>query len=565
MKYTLTILAVLLSAQLFAQAPKQAWDLCFSDTAKGYATENDMATDVYGNTYITGYFQKQGDYVSKYFFLLKNDAYGVQQWLRFFPKDTSAFSKYNLGNAVTVDVAGNIYVTGSTYDTICNVCTVEIPHEDLFTLKYNSQGKLVWMNKYNGNDSTYQTAKDLKTDDTGNIYIVGNEAKYNPKNFTYSNSILTQKIRANGTTLWVKKLPRSVGHGIALDHENNILIAAVYDPENTYQLQHPEIVKYNSNGDTIWTRTFIEPAKNGKNYFIECDNAGNIYANGETDTLAFNNIPRIITFKYSPDGNLLWYKKDSTYTHTFPHIFGDFKIDSKGNAYVAGYITDGSFQTRKWIVTKYSSKGKQLWNNVYGGPNFSSSAPIGLEIDDNQNVFVSGSSYASTSRSFEAYTLIGYNAAGIQQWVVTYPKKLFGNAYPVSMGIDAVNNIYVSGGVGRYINGGSSTEQTICTVKYTSILSSIENVTIAQNAKNNSFNIFPNPCANNLFVQNKMLSGIFSYAVYNAAGKIILQNNSVSFSKGDTKVINVSQLSAGLYLLNIKDNKNNFVQKFLKQ
>lgn len=563
MKITITILACLISVTAFSQAPKPEWAAFFEDTAKGTPQENDMATDAAGNTFITGYFTISGDYVTKKYFLIKRDSSGILQWAKYFPQDSSAVAKNNMGKAVTTDAKGNVYVTGVIYDTLCNICTVPTPHQDLFVIKYKTDGTISWIYKYAGKDSTYQNPEDITTDSKGNVYITGNEQKLNTHTYTFIPSNLTQKITNTGVKAWSKILPLAFGHGITLDKDDNVIVAAAYDPNNIYQLQENQVVKFNNKGDTLWTRVFHEAGKYGQNYFVATDAKGNIYANGQTDTNAFFNNPRVITIKYSADGNFVWQYKDSSYTRTTPNIFGDFKVDAKGNTYIAATISDASFQTRKWIVSKYNTNGKKVWNDVYGGVNFSSFYPCGIVVDGSGNVYAAGVSYIQNPKYYYSFTTIKYDAAGTRQWVAFYPTHGTNNyGFPSAIGIDAGNNIYVSGLDGMLDKTQNKIVSKNCTVKYKGI-SAATFEQIVQN-KNISIAVYPNPCSNILFVKNTNIHQIATMQIVDASGNTVLKNN-MPASANNTYQINVATLKPGMYILNIINGENTYTQKFIKQ
>ena len=66
--------------------------------------------------------------------------------------------------------------------------------------------------------------------------------------------------------------------------------------------------------------------------------------------------------------------------------------------------------------------------------------------------------------------------------------------------------------------------------------------------------LFPNPCSSVLSIP---LSNSFNYSIYNTIGQKVLSGN----GNGE---INVSQLKRGIYIIQIEDNFNNFISRFIK-
>jgi hypothetical protein len=80
--------------------------------------------------------------------------------------------------------------------------------------------------------------------------------------------------------------------GISIDSDNNIIIAGF----NGYQ--NGLIVKYNTEGDTLWSCINDVPPS-----AVACDNEKNIIVLG---TIFIEDSTRVCILKYDPEGNLLW-------------------------------------------------------------------------------------------------------------------------------------------------------------------------------------------------------------------------------------------------------------------
>jgi len=157
---------------------------------------NDIAVDANDNIYITGRFEGTADFdpdpAVSYnltsggaqifdLFVLKLDASGNFLWA----KDTN---KSGQGNAIALDTANNVYVTGkfvSTTDFDPGAGIYNLPIGNGFILKLNEAGNFCWAVKA-GNDSSgtlTDAGLSIAVDKKGNIYtrgIFSGRADFNP-------------------------------------------------------------------------------------------------------------------------------------------------------------------------------------------------------------------------------------------------------------------------------------------------------------------------------------------------------------------------------------------------
>lgn len=132
-----------------------------------------VTVDGAGNIYVTG--SSSGDYVT-----VKYNTAGVEQWI----------APYNFGstdeaNAIAVDASGNVYVTGRSSN-------------DYATLKYNSSGVAQWVARYNGDGNASDEATAIALDANGNIYVTG----YSYVGSSTNSDYVTIKYNSAGIELW---------------------------------------------------------------------------------------------------------------------------------------------------------------------------------------------------------------------------------------------------------------------------------------------------------------------------------------------------------------------------
>ena len=138
----------------------EEWAVHYDGPENDFDLPNDLAIDTEGSVYVTGRSTGSGtdyDYAT-----VKYNSAGEEQWV----------SRYNgPGNsgdeavALEIDNSGNVYVTGSSEGTDSE--------DDYATVKYNSAGEEQWVARYNGAGNENDEATAITLDKAGNVYVTG--------------------------------------------------------------------------------------------------------------------------------------------------------------------------------------------------------------------------------------------------------------------------------------------------------------------------------------------------------------------------------------------------------
>lgn len=300
----------------------------------GGAVGNGIMTDASGNIYVTGDFESTsitfGTYTltsnaSGYMFVVKYDSAGNVLWAKSAAGSGGASTEV-IGNSITTDASGNIYVTGTFRATSVTFGTYTLTnsntfYEDIFIVKYDPSGNVFWAKRAGGNYVDY--AKSITTDAFGNVYITG---------CFYSASI----------TFGTYTLSNSGSSG-----------ADIY------------IVKYDPNGNLLWAKRegggSTSNDDSGKG--ITMDNFGNVYITGYFNSLfitfgayALSNsasagFSEIFIVKYDPAGNVLWAKSAGGSNHDSGNAIA---MDDSGNAYITGFFRSPSISFATNTITNVS-------------------------------------------------------------------------------------------------------------------------------------------------------------------------------------------------------------------
>ncbi|HEX9916665.1 MAG TPA: SBBP repeat-containing protein [candidate division Zixibacteria bacterium] len=204
-------------------------------------TVNGIATDDSGNTYVTGWSHNQetgNDYVT-----IKYNQHGDEVWVR---KYNGSASLGDRANALAIDKLGNIYVTGWSRDNGT--------WDDYVTIKYYSNGDTAWTRRYNGPGNWHDGAWDIATDRSGNVYVTGWSWGEETK-FDYA----TIKYDKNGKELWVRRYngpgnSEDRALNIAIDKNGNACVSGISLVPGKYW--DYVTIKYKPNGDCLWVKKY---------------------------------------------------------------------------------------------------------------------------------------------------------------------------------------------------------------------------------------------------------------------------------------------------------------------
>ncbi len=388
------------------------WTRRYNDSINSVDVPNGIAVDAHDNIYVTGYMFGSHDYAT-----VKYNPDGVQEWVA---RYGTSGNQADYATSITVDGENNIIVTGSSAG-------------DYATIKYDSTGFPIWVARYNG-PGIYDNATSLLADAQNNIYVTGYSE------ISDSTAVcLTIKYNPSGIQQWA--ITNGSGNewnevsALVLDNTGNIYVTGL--SENNRVNTDYLTVKYNSNGSEQWTTTYNSPGDdNDQSKAIVVDNQGNVYVTGESNGI--NSDEDYLTIKYNSNGDTIWSAR-----YNGPNNWVDdataIAIDGKNNVYVTGT------SECDYLTIKYNSVGVQQWIARYNGPANDNDIPNAIAVDNQGNVYVTGSSNSVGSGLNYDYATVKYDSNGIQQWVQRYNGPANGNDGAIAIAIDGEGNVYVSG------------------------------------------------------------------------------------------------------------------------
>ncbi len=337
------------------------WGLIWGNTTADNAAS--LVVDGNDNIYVTGYFYNTVDFNpdpleveertssgEQDCYVVKFDQSGNFQWVQ-----TLGGVYKDIGLAIEVDTAGNVYVLGSYEGTVDfdpgpGVIGFSAYGEDLFLTKYSPDGQYLWTGTWTGSEYTGDSG--LTVSDTGRIHVCGE---------------FNQEIDLNPA-------PGSSNIDLRYASGNRDAFLTTLDLDGNY-----------IQGFTL--------GLDGHVYALDAysDNVGNIYLGGMYQgTVDFDPGPGIVTrtnsgsdsdcyiVKFDPTGNFVWLNSwggitydrvnaitgtgtDRIYSTGFVQLDVDFDPgDSVDLFNIEGDNSDA-------FLSCFNSDGTYLWNVLLGG------------------------------------------------------------------------------------------------------------------------------------------------------------------------------------------------------
>jgi hypothetical protein len=402
------------------------------------------------------------------------------EWIR-----SAGSSVVAAGNCIAADAHGNIYVAG-TYVGKTHFGGTELSANgrDIFIVKYDPQGKVVWAKSVGGFGDDFGNA--LAVDKDGNCILAGSfvgKIAFGPDTLISHgmHDMFVAKFDSKGTSIWARSAGGNYSdHAttLALDKNGNIYIGGFFkdtmwfSPDDLITGKRVTnfdmfIAKYNGKGALKWAKEI-----SGSSYYapegiaIAARPKGDLYVTGhyqgeahfESKTLTNNGTFGMFLAHYNDDGELMWVRsasKDGSLA-----MGKCVALDKDGNIYVAGtfsssVVFDTITATSKNIggtdifLAKYTPDEQIIWLRTSSG--FGAKTPIGLAVDGEGNAYLAGvfrdtaifGKEKLTNIGSEGAYLLKYSAAGAPLWAKQGGKH--GTSTAQALCLDKSGNLYATG------------------------------------------------------------------------------------------------------------------------
>ncbi len=337
--------------------------------------------------------------------------------------DTAWVRSYNGGMedfpvAVSVDLWGNVYVTGYSYGNGAG--------KDYATVKFNPRGDQVWVRRYNGWANSEDEAVAIAVDGDGDVYVTGRS-----RSIQGDWDCVTIKYYSNGDTAWTTRYDGPTNGDdyswdITLDQEGYVYVTGTTVANSPDYLT----MKYSLNGDIAWVRRYSGP-DSGSDYALDMavDDSGRVYITGDNWGIG----PNLMSVKYQPDGEMAWVK---IYQGQRCRAIA---VDDSGNVYVSG------ISASYYFTAKLDQFGNEVWLKRFSEVTASTVniAANHLVVGADWNVSLCGTGNSPITGK-TCYLILRYKPSGNIDWVREH-YAVYSDAYITDVASDSLGNLYVSG------------------------------------------------------------------------------------------------------------------------
>lgn len=389
---------------------------------------------------------------------------------------------YDNGYSITLDAAGNTYVTGS-FTGSANFGSIELNSgtEEVFVAKYNQDMDLIWAKQVGGPGP--DRGNSISADAGGNTYVTGafsGTATFGSYQLVASGGfdMFLAKFNAVGDVVWAKtagsaSIDAEAGAAVKVDAAANVYVTGHFAATTTFGTTDLTsaggtdifITKYSaSTGDVLWAKS-AGGIENENGVGITVSDAGDVSVAGaffgtavfgSTSLTSSGSFDGFIA-QYNSDGDILWVKQIAGQSNDLAYSVA---VDAAGDSYVSGYFTGSAnfggatadaAGNEDIFVAKYDRiSGNLLWVKTAGGSDYDNG--LSIDVDISGNSYVTG--YFTRTASFGDKSITSadnsrdifvakYNNSGDVQWVKRAGD--LNNDSGSSISVDASGIIYTTG------------------------------------------------------------------------------------------------------------------------
>lgn len=367
----------------------------------GIAIGYDIVLDNSSNVYLTGFSNLQAC-------IIKYTNFGQQIW-------NKTYSGIDGVKSATIDDENNIYMAGAQGD---------LPYEDIFLLKVNQTGDILWYEEWGDLDQDYVAS--IEFNSKGDLYVLGSTYSYGAGEA----DIALLKYNQSGGLKWYKTWGyqwNDIGYDMFIDSNDSIYIvgATTLEWDHRYDIC---VIKYDSDGNQMFNSTCGIDNVYDHGYSIVLDSSQYIYVSGVR-------YEDLLLVKFGPLGNYIWTK---TYDAggNYLYIGNVLTLDESENLIVSYHNRILRCYRNGTIISEY------VWNiEKYGETGYREEI-LALFFDSSENIYIAGridKDYTSSMFIMKCNSEFGTNKKS--DIIFSYEKTYY-EWFKTSMELNPVTGVY---------------------------------------------------------------------------------------------------------------------------
>jgi len=304
----------------------------------GYDCGNSVAQTSDGGYIVTGACRLN-------LFLAKISSAGRVSWM-----NTVGGAYWDLGSSVAPTLDRGYIVTGAT-------CSFGAGCDDLFLAKFNSSGDLIWAKTVGGTERDFGNSVVLTSDGgyivTGATYIILGAGDYD---------LFLVKFNSSGDLIWAKTVGGTYGewgNSVVQTSDGGYVVTGTTDGFGAGG-DDLFLCKFNSSGDLTWAKT-VGRAMYERGRSVEQASDGGYIVTGETWSFGTGGSDLFLV-KFNSSGDLTWAK---TVGGTYNDRGNSVALTYDGGYVVTGETGSFSASSDLFLV-KFNSSGDLAWAKTVG-------------------------------------------------------------------------------------------------------------------------------------------------------------------------------------------------------
>lgn len=254
------------------------------------------------------------------------------------------------GRSVQQTLDGGYIIVGYTY-------SFGMGKADIYLIKIDSNGDTIWTKTYGGENNDFGHFVQQTTDDgyiiTGTSESFGNG----------STDIYLVKTDSNGDTLWSKTFGQEhidIGNSVQQTSDEGFIITGYY---YFYGISIMLLIKTDNNGDELWTK-YYTVGDISQGYSVQQTFDGGYIVTGAIKSYG-NEYTDVYLMKTDHNGDTLWTRK---YGGVIDDYGSSVQQTSDGGYIITGATESfGNFYSKDVYLIKTDGIGDTLWTKTFGG------------------------------------------------------------------------------------------------------------------------------------------------------------------------------------------------------
>ncbi len=269
-------------------------------------------------------------------------------------------------NSTIVSIDHNLLICGNSGDSLC-------------ILKISKTGSQIWRKDFTAGYGC--SASGITQSTNQDIFICGSTLR---NELNSKSDILLIKTNSNGDTLWTKTYGGREDDNwsyIITTNDSNLLICAIsfgYTSESSCDIY---LIKANTNGDTIWTRTFLEEGQEIPYHLLQTQNGEYLVTGTNQDSVTGS---ELYLLKVSADGTQAWNKIIGPSRGKYG--FSTVEL-SNGDL-----MTCGKGGLDQILLVKTDDRGNEYWEKEFG-QDYLSEQGNAIQVNADGTFIITGGSY----------------------------------------------------------------------------------------------------------------------------------------------------------------------------